>query len=141
MVEKTFNIEFDGYWREQNIGGVPEESGVYCVYECTYNSSEKTVTIRRLIYIGEADNVRNRITNHEKKNDWMRYVRSGNVLCFSFAPVLTADRSRVEAALIFKHKPPVNEEYKNSFPFDRTTISISGKTAELITQFTLERTE
>ncbi len=141
MAEKTFNIEFKGYWREPNIGGVPEESGVYCVYECTHNTSEKTVSIHELIYIGEADDVRNRIETHEKKDDWKQHVRNGNELCFSFAPFPSTDRDRVEAALIFHHKPPVNDEYKDSFPFDRTTISISGRTVKLNTHFTVERTE
>ena len=141
MAEKTFNIEFEGYWREPGIGGVPEESGVYCIYECTYNDSRKTLSIHELIYIGEADNVRNRIETHEKKDDWKQHVRNGNELCFSFAPFPSTDRGRVEAALIFRHKPPVNDEYKDSFPFDRTTISISGKTAKLNNHFTVERTE
>ncbi len=141
MVEKAFDTEFKGYWREPNIGGVPEESGVYCVYECTYNASEKTVSIYELIYIGESDNVRNRIETHEKKDDWKQHVRNGNELCFSFARFPSTDRDRVEAALIFCHKPPVNDEYKDSFPFDRTTISISGKTAKLNIYFTVERTE
>ena len=141
MTVKAFDIELKGYWREPNIGGVPEESGVYCVYECTYNASEKTVSIHELIYIGEADNVRNRIETHEKKDDWKQHVRNGNELCFSFARFPSTDRNRGEAALIFHHKPPVNDEYKDSFPFDRTTISISGKTAKLNTHFTVERTE
>lgn len=32
MAEKTINIKFDGYWRDENKGGIPEQSGVYCVY-------------------------------------------------------------------------------------------------------------
>ena len=62
-------------------------------------------------------------------------------MCFSFASFLKTDRDRVEAVLIFQHKPPENEEYKNSFPFDRTTISLSGKTKFLNAHFTVERTE
>ena len=66
MAAMTFNVEFDGYWREKNIGGIPANSGIYCVYECTYNQEEKTVSIHRLIYIGEARDARDRIKNHEK---------------------------------------------------------------------------
>jgi len=53
MAAQTFSIEFDGYWRERNKGGIPKESGVYCVYSCVHNVSEKTVSIKKLIYIGE----------------------------------------------------------------------------------------
>ena len=94
-----------------------------------------------LIYIGEADNVRKRIVNHEKYQDWLKHVRFGNELCFSFGPDLSTDRERAEAAMIFKHKPPENEEYMYSFPFDRTTISLLGKAALLKIYFIVERTE
>lgn len=140
MAEQTFKIEFDGYWRDQNKGGIPSQSGIYCVYECTHNTQEKTVSLNKLIYIGEADNVHDRIANHEKYNDWKKHVRTGNELCFSFGSVSATSRVRCEAAMIFKHKPPENTEYKDSFPFDRTTMNLSGKIALLTAAFTLNRT-
>jgi len=140
MAEKTITVEFDGYWRDENKGGIPVESGVYCVYECTHNVSEKTVSIHKLIYIGEAEDVKSRVVNHEKYNDWLKHVRRGNKLCFSFGGVGSTDRARAEAAMIFKHKPPENDEYVNSFPFDRTAMSLSGKTTLLSTYFTVNRT-
>lgn len=141
MAEKTIKIKFEGYWLDEKKSVVPAQSGVYCVYECRYNQTEDTVSLITLIYIGEADNVRERIANHEKYQDWLKHVRHGNELCFSFGPIISADRERAEAAMIFKHKPPENEEYMYSFPFDRTTISLSGNTALLKIYFTVERTE
>lgn len=135
-----YNIMFKGYRTKPDIDWIPSWSGVYCVYECTRNISEKTVTLHRLIYIGEAEDVKDRIANHEKWNEWKQYVETENELCFSVAYVESANRDRVEAALIFKHKPPVNDEYKDSFPFDRTTIFMVGETALLDTYFTVERT-
>lgn len=140
MAEMSFKVDFEGYWRERNISSVPSNSGVYCVYECSYNSENDTVSIHRLIYIGEARDARDRIQNHEKWNDWKRYVGSGNELCFSHGYVESENRERVEAAFIFKHKPPANDEYKNEFPFDTTTINAIGKTALLHTNFTVHRT-
>lgn len=140
MAEQEFEIEFEGYWREPNITGIPSKSGVYCVYECTYNTTENTVTIHKLIYIGEAENASERAAQHLKGSDWSNKIRNGKEFCFSFAHVESYYRTRIEAALIFKHKPPLNDEYKYSFPFDRTTISASGKTALLSTYFTIERT-
>ncbi|MCK9220770.1 MAG: GIY-YIG nuclease family protein [Bacteroidales bacterium] len=140
MAAQTFNVDIQGYWRERNKSGIPNHSGVYFVYEATYNAGNETVTLLRLIYIGESENVRDRISNHEKLNDWLRYVRTGNELCYSTGSVQSTNRERVEAAYIFKHKPPVNDEYKNSFPFDQTTIISTGKTALLDTNFTVYRT-
>ena len=137
MTTKTISLEFDGYWREPNKGGVPDKSGVYVVYECYYDPQEKTVSLKKIIYMGEAGNVRDRIDGHEKWPEWREQVRAGNQICFSFAPVGNLDRERAEAALIFKHKPPTNTEYVNSFPFDQTTVNSKGKTALLHTSFTV----
>jgi len=54
--------------------------------------------------------------------------------------VKAVDIARVEAAYIFKHKPPVNIDYVKSFPFDQTTIVTSGSNAELYIDFTVYRT-
>lgn len=123
MPPKSFSLNFGGYWREKNIAGIPAESGVYCVYTCTHNPQAGTVSIRSLIYIGESDDARHRVENHEKWPDWRKYLRQGEEICFNFAPVEATERERVEAALIFHHKPPENSEYTDTFPFDDTTIS------------------
>jgi excinuclease UvrABC nuclease subunit len=140
MPSKSYSLSFDGYWREKNIDGIPEASGVYCVYACTHNAEAKTVSIRLLIYIGEAENVNDRIANHEKRTDWIEHVRKGEVLCFNFAPIESLERPRVEAALIFHHKPPENSEHRDSFSFDETTISTTGKISLLRGKFTVHRT-
>ena len=143
MADKSYSINFDGYWREPNINGLPTEAGIYCVYACTYDSQEGTVSISKLLYIGESDNVWKRVKNHEKTAEWKRQLGRNGVLCFnaSTTAVLerSGDRERVEAAMIFRHKPPCNVEYKNTFPFDRTTVTITGRSAELDYEFTVGR--
>lgn len=134
-------MKFDGYWRDENKSSVPANSGVYCVYTCTYDAKKKTVSLHKLVYIGEAGNCKSRIASHEKHKLWLKHLKSGQVLCYSFGPVPSADRDRAEAALIFKHKPPENTEYTNSFPFDDTTMSLSGKTKYITSNFTVKRTE
>ena len=140
MSEETIWLNFDGYWREPNISIMPEQSGVYCIYECTHNKKEHTITLRRLLYVGEGTNVNERIKNHEKWEEWKRHVKKGNVVCISFPPVDSVDLKRVEAALIFKYKPPLNNDYKDSFPFDKTTIITSGKNWNLHNRYSVERT-
>jgi len=75
---KSISIEFDGYWRDENKGGLPARSGIYCVYECTHNVKQGTVSIHKLIYIGEAENVNDRIAKHEKCARWLKHVGQGN---------------------------------------------------------------
>lgn len=140
MAAKTYEVEFEGYWRDENKGGLPEVSGVYCVYTCTYDAQASTVSLKKLIYIGEAANICERVAGHEKYDQWKKHLTAGQQLCFSASRIGSADRDRCEAALIFKHKPPENEEYKNSFPFDTTTMKLSGATTLLNTHYTVERT-
>lgn len=140
MAAQSFNVAIQGYWRERNKSGTPTHSGVYFVYEASYNQQDVTVSLHKLIYIGEAANVRERIAGHEKYNEWLKHVRPGNELCYSSGSVETLYRERVEAAYIFKHKPPENTEYKNKFPFDTTSIKSTGKTALLNVNFTVDRT-
>jgi predicted GIY-YIG superfamily endonuclease len=97
------------------------------------------VTIHKLIYIGEGGNVHDRVSEHEKYKYWKIHVRNGNELCFSCAAVDSDHRVRCEVAMISKHKPPVNEDYLNNFPFDKTTMSLSGETRLLHTYITVER--
>ena len=112
MAAKSYSLDYDGYWRVPNISGLPANSGIYCVYTCVHNVSAKTVTLSRLLYIGEAGNVRNRIANHERWDDWVRELKAGEELCFNAALISpAADRERAEAAMIHHHKPPCNVEY------------------------------
>ena len=124
---KTISLHFGGYWREVNKGGVPSKSGVYLVYVCRHNESKDTVTLDKLIYIGEADDVYNRIANHEKWSEWRKHVLKGSEVCFSLAGITSPNREHAEAALIYYHKPPCNDEYIGSFPFDDTTVESTGR--------------
>jgi hypothetical protein len=141
MPPQTYSLKFHGYWREPNIEGIPGDAGVYCVYACTH-TQEKKISIRTLIYIGEAEDAHDRIEYHEKWGNWRKHLRQNEEICFNFAPTQPTDRARVEAALIFHHKPPENSEYKDTFPFDKTTIDTgTEKNKCLDTRFTVLRSE
>lgn len=134
---KTIYLTFDGVWCEGDESHIPSASGVYCVYACTFKPSANAVYIRTLLYVGESYNVRERLINHERIRDWKRQLKSGEMLCYSFAEVGSNDRERAEAAVIFRHQPPCNTEYKNRFPYETTTIKTSGKNLHLNAAFTV----
>lgn len=139
-MSKTFTQDIKGYWRDVNKGRLPSHSGVYFVYTCVHNVKERTVTLKRLIYIGTAENIHDRIKDHEKYEDWKRYLKLGEELCFSCTEVDNSNRERVEAAYIFKHQPPVNTTCKSSFNYDTTRVISTGETSLLNTDFTIYRT-
>jgi excinuclease UvrABC nuclease subunit len=140
MSEQSYTLNFKGYWHEANVKSIPCQAGVYCVYACRHDYARNQVILGRLLYIGEAEDVNQRVKNHEKWQEWKKALGIGEELCFSAARFESANRTRVEAALIFKHKPPLNDDYKDSFPFDRTTILITGASDLLVPIFTVERT-
>lgn len=98
--------------------------------------------LNRLLYIGEAADIKGRVAGHEKWSDWKQKLKQGEVLCLNASVISPeADRQRAEAAMIFKHKPPCNTEYVENFPFDTTTVATSGKNALMASSFTVTRTE
>ena len=141
MALETYDLDFDGYWLEKKKSGVPDKSGIYGVYTCKYHESDNTVSLKRLIYIGEAANVKNRIGSHEKWKNWQNELKSGQQICFNFAPISPAKREQAEAAMIYEHKPVCNSEYTDRFPYDTTTVNTSGKKRKMTKQFTVYRTK
>lgn len=135
---KTIELEFKGYRLEEDKDGIASISGVYCVYSCVYNK-EDTVTLNKLLYIGESDNVHDRIANHDRLDDWMNSLRSGQTLCYSYANVSSADRERAEAALIFKMQPPYNSEHKDQFIYEDTEVKTNGRNKFLPAEFTVKK--
>ncbi len=137
---KTISLNFIGYWREVNKGGIPSKPGIYLVYVGRYNEPQDKVILDKLIYIGEADDVHDRIANHEKWRRRRRHVPKGSEVCFSFAGVTSPDREPAEAALVYYHKPPCNDEYISSFPFENTTVESTEQCALLSSPIAVHRT-
>ena len=132
MSSKLFFLTFEGYWRESELATIPKSSGVYCVYTCRHDSQRNLVNIRSLVYIKGAEDVRASIAQAENLSKWRKHLREGEELCFSVAAVEPSELARVEAGLIFHHKPPQESEYQDSFPFEPTTvINTSGRNHQL----------
>ena len=141
MSGKTIELNFKGYWRAQNVGGLPDGPGVYCVYTCVYNARPKTVTLKNLIYIGHSDNIQERVIYHQQWGEWERQLEWGETLCFSAAVIHDElDRELAEAALIYQHKPSCNTIYRQLFPFDSATVHTKGNNSKLSSNFTVRRT-
>ena len=138
---KTIELEFKGYYREVNKDSIASVSGVYCVYSCVYNKEEKNVTIKKLRYIGESDNVHDRIASHDRLDDWKNSLGTGQTLCYSCAKVSSDDRERAEAALIFKVQPPFNTEHTTEFIYEDTKILTSGKNKYLPDSFIVKKVD
>lgn len=109
MTTLPISAQFNGYWMEHRLAYLPEDPGVFVVHACRYDPGIDRVTLTKLLYIGEADNLVERIPAHEKFGEWRARCAEGDYLCFSFAKVADPTvRSRLSAALVEHHRPPVN---------------------------------
>ena len=127
--KQTYLLDFKGYWREQNKLGVPATSGIYLVYRCVYNPQQQTVGLHEIIYIGKAENGRDRIANHERIDDFNAQLQQGEELCYAFAEVPKENLDIVENALIFAQKPKLNDQLKDKFNYSPVAIKADGRCA------------
>jgi len=132
---ETININIEGYWRDKNRTGIPSHPGIFLVYESMYNLINDNVKLFKLIYVGEATNLRERLSNHPLYEVWKEHLKDGDELCYSIAHVPDNLRERIKAAFIVDRNPIANTTYKHDFPFPPTNIICFGKTALLQTNF------
>jgi hypothetical protein len=135
MVAKEFQINIDGYWHEQNKSELPIKSGIYCVYTCTHDGNQGEVEVSRLIYVGSAKNVNEKIAKAENLSQWQSYLSVSEQLCYTFGAVDSSFMERCASAIVFIHRPPANDGQANTFPFEPTMIVLSGLTHFLRTTF------
>ena len=131
----TYRLEFDGYWRDGREDALPSCSGIYCVYGAVYNSPTNTVTLKRLLYIGQSENIHERHRNHESKPMWRKELNSEEGLFYSVAPLAREELLICEAALIVKHHPPCNLKSQEFFPYGETHVMTAGRNALLSPDF------
>lgn len=131
----AYQMTVDGYWVENGRLCMPHTSAVYFVFTCRYNTFTNPFALRRLLYIGQAVDVQERLSCHEKLSLWRQYCGPGETICFAMAEVPAVCLDVCESALIFKHQPPCNLALTQSFPHRPTTIWLEGKTELLCANF------
>lgn len=139
MPAYSYSILLEGFVMDNELDTLPAYSGIYCIYEMIARANPGEFEPARLLYIGEAGNLRERIKNHDKMNVWQFSIKSKNKLGFTYAKVDSFNRLRVKAALVFRHKPELNDEYLNEFPFHATIVKSDGRTDFLDTLFSVAK--
>lgn len=134
----TYSINFNGYWVDDKISGIPATSGIYLVYRCV--QTEDGVTLKEILYIGQSDNVHDRINTHDKKGLFQSECKDGETVCYSVAEVEPNNLNIIESALIFAQKPRLNENGKDRFKYDVPVSFIVEGRCKLLTyqNFTIQ---
>ena len=123
---KEIKLNFRGYWREINRAGIPSVKGVYFVYRCRYNTSDDTVSLKELVYIGQSQDVNKRIAEHSSNKDFINVLQTEETFCYSVAEV-DSNLDLVENALIFMQKPRCNEKLKDTYSYDEASFDLGGR--------------
>lgn len=95
---------------------IPAQHGVY--YVVAKNTENKL----RTLYIGRAENLKDRLSDHEKYPDFVNALKHDEELEIHTATVDSDKFKRVEAALIYKLQPPLNSDLRQAFEYQDTTI-------------------
>lgn len=108
------------------------------VYICTYDSISSKVTLKEIIYIGQAEDLCDRLNNHEKYPLFQKACKIGEEICYAYANISMDDLDIVENALVFAQKPRLNSDLVESFNHESAGFLVEGKCALLdYTDFTI----
>ena len=127
--DKRYALDFKGYYRKAEY--LLPQSGIYCVYRGVYHPDEDTVTLKQLLYIGRAKNVKERHVDHENLPEWQRRLMPDEELQYTMAFLPEQELERCEAALIYRNKPICNTVGKVEFNYLPTLVDVRGCTALL----------
>lgn len=115
-----------GYWRDCDKNKMPAKTGIYVVYRSSYNEKWNYISLKEIIYIGKAENVRERVTTHDKLSLFNTKLKEGEELCYSFGQVEKDHLDIVENALIYAQQPDLNTELRDNYTYDATHITLDG---------------
>ncbi|KAA6348169.1 hypothetical protein EZS27_004375 [termite gut metagenome] len=125
----TYNLEFEGFYRDAIKASLPAYSGLYFVYRGLRLKNEKGFyycKLKELIYIGQAKNVNERV-NEQRDDypDWQGSLENDEILYFAVCKVDEDALDDVEAACIYHAKPRFNKV--NAQSYNGSSIHISSK--------------
>lgn len=137
----SVNLNFEGYYQEKQIQNISTEDGIYVAYAGTLSTGKdgkEYCDLNRILYIGKGtgtDNVHVRVAQHVNNDHptWAKQLKKGEHILYSVAACDTKLVSDVEAALIYKNKPELNINSKESYTGDThlLTVICNGRAALL----------
>lgn len=120
---------------------LPHEQGLYCIYRCKHVFRTLPYEME-LRYIGKAEDLHNRLDDHEKEQACQKELTDGETLYFTWALASDKDMLRLaEAALIHHFRPYHNSDFKDHFPFDDTDVTVTDPLGTLTGSFNVKCTE
>lgn len=127
----TKSLAMHGWFKEAKSSGLPDETGLYLVFGGV-PAVNGDAYIRHLIYIGQAQDIKDRIADHEKKPKFMDKLAEGESLYYYCVYLKNKDLDEDEGAMIKyfnRHADIINEKCTESFTssFDVIDITLTGE--------------
>ena len=131
---EKFTLPYDGYWGKEKLSTY---AGIYYVFATKLTEEGKLIG-KRLVYIGEADNIRERHNGtkakpktHEHLQDFNDELKDGETLRYDTSKFEGSeeDRKMIEAAMIYAIKPAFN--IKNTVSYNDKPICVDIEKAEI----------
>ncbi len=123
-----FKLNIQGYFRDEIRNRFPNVTCVYFIYRGILNVEENTCFLKDLIYIGQTAELNKRLSEHEKREDFLSLCEKGEMLFYTFAEIKGDEdvRKRIEAALIYELRPQLNKQAIGNFAYPVTKIIVEG---------------
>ncbi len=138
---RTFNLHFEGSIIDENRSSLPTYSGVYLVYRGVLFSNGTMLRCNEILYIGQSEDIRRRLSLHDKRTEFIQNLEDGEILFYSYAKADRDDLDRIENALIFSYKPRLNNQEKNTFLYPSTEVVSDGQCALLDRDIIINNTQ
>lgn len=127
----TKSLVMRGWFKEATPPGLPDETGLYLVFG-GIPLGNGNAHIKHLIYIGQAQDIKDRIADHEKKPKFMDKLAEGESLYYYCVYLKNKDLDEDEGAMIKyfnRHADIINEKCTESFTssFDVIDVTLTGK--------------
>ena len=138
MTEIT--IDFDKRFE----GGIPDAAtypGIYVVYAYNGNANAPRWD---LLDIGQANNMFERHSTHERKESWVAYAKTHNMkLVFYTAEINNEHNYRdiIESALLYKYQPLCATDGKSGYHHEDARITVVGRLKNAFGEFVIRNTD
>lgn len=129
-----------GWFKEAEPSGLPDETGLYLVFG-GIPLENGNAYIKHLIYIGQAQDIKDRIADHEKKPKFEDKLAEGESLYYYCVYLKNKDLDESEGAMIKyfnRHADIINDKCTESFTsnYDVIDVALTGKIPSILNDHT-----
>jgi len=102
---KELEPQWKGPWHEDELREVPASPGVFCVCACLPDDSRQGWRLLRPVYIGVAQDVRQRVMDSEDWDSWRELAGPGHQLCIGYLPAPPGRQAMLQGAMVAYYRP------------------------------------